>query len=376
MIRRGGRSKPIVALLVAAILLSVTCRTEAQALQPVTVTLLDASNRPIAGVQIAAQNSTGDVRVATTDARGVATLRLPADTYTITASLSGFAVATISGVTVQQDQSLSVALRANGVPTPPPTPTPKPTTAPTPAATGIPTAPPAVTNSLLAMFNDAHPEHVSGQPYYGRYSYVLLRDGDDAVHKRNRAFVTLLVDRYASMNSVIGVGGPTPGPQENPWSENIFFFPVVGGVRAFKLPSDKRDAVNALLAAYAFPRANAVRGAYCAVPEHANTSLCALPLDDGPVVLTFLAPLPRNLAPNAFPPAFAADFSAIIPEQYGDTVKLIQQKISVIAPIKNDTVVEAPFSARIAAALDNVRVALAASFPALKVFLDKGLGAK
>jgi len=222
------------------------------------------------------------------------------------------------------------------------------------------------------MYNDTHREHAAGTPYYGRYSYVLLHDGNNAVRTKNRAFVTALMVHYAPPNTTIVVGPPPP--KDNPWSYNIFFFPVVGGMHGFKLGSDKHTAANAVLAAYDYTRADAVRTAYCAIAAHVTRSPCTLPWGNGPMVLTFLKPIAHHPTPADIPPAFAYDFAGVSVDQFDGALDQIAKTISVRAPIKDDTLLPPPFAAKIAAELDRWRIALLASIGGVHIWVDRSFG--
>jgi len=337
-------------------------------------TLVDETNRPIPNVRITASSSSGSF-TAFTDATGrFAFINLTPDTYTVSASIPGFSTVSVSGVTVQADQALSVTLTAKGPATPRPTsaPTFRPTPTPGPQKSTAPSE--NVHDSVLSMFNDAHPEHISPEPYYGRYSYILLRDGNGSTQKKNRAFVTALVNRYGAANTAITVG--SPAPRKNPWSYNIFFFPVVGGVHGFKLGADKTSAVNTILAAYAYDKSTAIRNEYCSVASHTTRSICTTPYRDGPIVLTVLQPLPRNPTAASFPPALAVDFSDVIADQFGEPLDKIQREIVVSAPVQNDTILPTPFAAIVASGLDQIRLAVVSIVPNVKAWLDPGLGKK
>lgn len=363
MRRRAGALSAILALLF--------CNAWASAATSgaMPVALVDDAGRPIANARITASSPSGSFTV-TTDAAGrAAFLDLPPDTYTFTASVPGFDVVPVSGVTVQADQTALIVLTATRrvTPTPRPSPTPRPTAAPTPSSDTWP-----VQNAALSMYNDTHPVHAAGTPYFGRYSYVLLHDGDNVVRAKNRAFVTALMVRYAPPNTTIVVGPPEHRP--NPWSYNVFFFPVVGGMHGIKLGSDKHAAVNAVLAAYDFTAADAVRTAYCAVPAHVVRSPCTLPWRGGPIVFTFLKPLAKHPTPGGIPPAFAYDFTRVPADQLEGPLDQISKTISISAAIRSDTLLPPPFAAKIAAELDRWRIALVASITGVRIWVDKNFG--
>jgi hypothetical protein len=78
----------------------------------------------------------------------------------------------------------------------------------------------------------------------------------------------------------------------------------------------------------------------------------ARPYDAGPILVTFLEPLPANLTGAHLPPAFAYDFSGIAIHQW-----------------------DAPFAAHVAHELDLLATAINGAFKGVAVWIDKQPGA-
>jgi hypothetical protein len=330
----------------------------------ISVLLVDEFQRPIANATVTAVSPSGTFTVIS-DAQGHADfLALPPDTYIFRASKSGYASAVQPGVTIRADDSHSLALIVHHASSAIP-----PAATAGPRASGIPTAtgPKIVHDSVLAMYDASHPEHMNGEPYYGRYSYVLLRDGDAAAKAKNQAFITKLIDLFAPTGSTISKG---PGNLENPWSYNIFFFPVRNAA-AIKVTANHDTAAAAIMTSYNYGTARTVRDAYCAVKAHASWSPCKVPLDAGPLVLTFLQPLPRDVLTSTMPPAFAYDFTLVSINQCDVPLNTVQQKIEVPGPILADTLLPPPKVAIVANILDSISTVLTMSVN-IVVSIDKG----
>ena len=118
MARLGAMSKTLfdigLAIALAAALLVTTVRSADAAggvIGNLRGSVVDGqTGAPISGASITAIAPSGTYR-GTTDVRGFfAILQMPTDTYTLTASKSGFLPQTISGVTVLGDQSQSVGV--------------------------------------------------------------------------------------------------------------------------------------------------------------------------------------------------------------------------------------------------------------------------
>jgi carboxypeptidase family protein len=333
----------------------------------------EATNGPVVGARVTLTSASGTY-TAVSDSAGRVSIEVPPDTYTASISVPGFETETFSGLVLTAGATQSFTARVHplsqAVPTPAPPPPPPPPTSP--PATPVPQSTPGlVHDSVLSVFNEDHPEHVAGEPYFGRYSYVLLHDGDESVQKRNRSLVGILVDRFVATGSTIRPGAP--GDVENPWGYNVFFLPVRAGFGS-ELVSTKSAAADRLMSQYDYAKAHALRDQYCAAASHLLYSACLPPDDSGPVVLTFLAPLPRVLGADRYPPALAYDFSGVDPGQFGRAVDTISRKIVVPASIEADRVLPPTFVMRyLAPLLNSIADALAASIDGVRVFLDKSL---
>lgn len=362
-------SRASIAVLVAVVtLMLATLAPTPSAAQTgsLSAILLDpVTNVPLGGVRVTF-TSVGTSLTATTDAQGRVSVSLPPGVYDIVASRGGFSTVAAHQVVVTADQTLSITLRLGGG-TPSPPPTRPPTSAPTPAATSTPRAG-IVHDSLLATYNKLHPEHSGTEPYYGRYTYVLLLGGADAVPK-NRSLLEALVAKYAAPGTNIPVGPPADVP--NPFGYNIFFLPVIANAGPITVSA---DIVDRLLHEYDYGAAREIRRRYCAVPSHGSYSVCITPYNDGPVMLTFIRPLPGNGSSTAFPPAFAYDFNAVLPAQYAQARDAIAKTIVVPEPILNDTILPPSFLMKyVAPLLASIADALSVLVPKLKWYEDAGL---
>jgi hypothetical protein len=202
---------------------------------------------------------------------------------------------------------------------------------------------------------------------------VLLRDGDDAAKAKNLGFVTKLVDLFAASGSSISFDASAH--TDNPLSYNVFFFPVHDDVSAIKV-SAHAGAAGELLNAYDFDRARTLREAYCGVASHAARSLCAIPYGPGPILVTFLQPLPANVAEATIPPAFAYDFSQISADQCDAPLATVQKKIAVPEGVSADAVLPPPLAAHVANELDLLVTAIDGAFKGVSFWIDKQPGAK
>jgi hypothetical protein len=329
-----------------------------------SATLTNETGGPAAGARIllTSPNATFEAR---SGADGRAALdSVPAGVYRIVIEGKGYFRYTLENVSVTAGQTvlLIVALR-----TAPPTAAMRP---PEPAGDGSP----AVHNSLLGLFNASHPVHAEREPYYGRYSYVLLHDGDDRQKAKNRAFVTKLVDLFAASGSAIDFfNAARSDSPPNPLAYNIFFFPVSAATSAIKVIAHA-GAAETILAAYDYGASRDMRDAYCAEPAHGSRSLCSVPYGNGPVLLTFLRPLPASLTGLALPPAFAYDFTLVSPEQFDGPLQTVQRKIALPAGIAADQILPPALAAHVANELDLLSTALSASLSGVKVWIDKQFG--
>ncbi len=393
----------------------------------VSTTVLDSGNQPVGGVRVVFSGAAGTTFTAYTDRHGRASMKLPVDTYTIVATRTGYAPENAGGMEIAADTSLSItivqvtpspkptaspppvrqtpaavpvpvrtpspaatrgassAALVPAAPAPPPAPVARPTppivaAAPTPAPAPRPSAavalqpaptqppapraPPMVHDALLATYDAHHPEHVAGEPYFGRYTYVLLT-GSGANDPRNRALVAALVTRFgvASSGNQTVVG--------NPLGYNVFFLPVKGSMRDVTAGS---TTVDAMLAEYDFKTAAYLRDRYCGAPAHAESSICAKPAPQGPFMLTLTRPLEGLRAHDPFPPTFAYDFSAVSPEQYATAVAIIAVTATVPDPIQADLELPpATLAKYIVPTFVYSGAALRRGVPSLRVTVDNGL---
>jgi hypothetical protein len=235
-----------------------------------------------------------------------------------------------------------------------------------------PKPPAQVHHSLLGLFNASHPVHTANEPFYGRYSYVLLHDGDARQKLTNAAFVTKLVDLFAASGTTIAYFSGAHRDALTPYSYNIFFFPVSQGTSAIEVAAHP-GAGQAILDAYDFQLAGDVRDAYCGAANHANRSLCAS-LAAGPVLLTFLNPLPDKLAGAQIPAAFAYDFTGVPVDQFGGPLQTVQQEIALPSGIAADRVLPPDLAVRVAEQLDTLSTAINTGLSGVQVWIDKGFG--
>lgn len=364
-----------------------------------------ATDAPIDGARVSA-TSGQQTASTTTDAAGAFSLpSLALGEYTLTVNSSGYAQRVLH-VTVLADQTpaLRIAIgRATSAALPdgwesggPPDAVPHghrhahrphdgsrpqpraqpPSTAvvppPPPPAARLAPPGPVVHDSLLGLFNAAHPAHVTNEPYYGRYSYVLLRDGDDAAKAKNLAFVTKLVDRFAASGTSITFDNAAHA--DNPLAYNIFFFPVRNEISSIKV-SAHAGAAQEVLDGYDFERARALRDVYCQARGHGIRSLCTIPYDAGPILVTFLEPLPADLTGAHMPPAFAYDFSRIAIDQCDAPLATVERKIAVPDDVSADSVLPPPLAAHVANELDLLATAINGAFKGVTVWIDKQPGA-
>jgi hypothetical protein len=234
-----------------------------------------------------------------------------------------------------------------------------------PAAAMAPAPPPPlVHDSLLATYDGHHPEHVAGEPYFGRYTYVVLA-GSGPTDPRNRALVAALVAKYG-----VGANGGTQTVLANPYGYNIFFLPV----------NEPRDATavsnttDALLAAYDFKAANNLRLRYCSEAAHSATSICTKPLANGPFMLTFARPLNSLRKHEAFPPAYGYDLSLVGPDQYGPAVAIVARATSVPEAMQADVMLPpADLTKYVGPTFVASAAALRLTVPTMKVYPDAAL---
>ena len=249
---------------------------------------------------------------------------------------------------------------------PPPTPAPAPSVvAMVPANPLPPPAPKLVHDAQLATYNAQHPEHVSGEPYFGRYTYVLLA-GTGATDPRNRALIDALVGRYG-----VASNGGSQAVTGNPFGYNIFFLPVKeSGANSWTTPG----TTDSVLAAYDFKTAHYLRDRYCGSSGHAGNSICTPVADQGPFMLTLTRPLEGLRAHDPFPATFSYDFSAVSPDQFETAIGLIAYVASVPDPMQPDLVLPAAdLTKYIGPAFIATGVALRRLVPTMRVSVDNGL---
>jgi hypothetical protein len=329
--------------------------------------------QPVAGAGVNIAGAGGERFSATTGSDGrVSFDAIPPDVYGATIQGGFYAPSTFSDFIVVADQSQSVTLevhyahavvKAVRVALPP-------AAVESPAKPVAAAASPVVRGSLLATYNRTHPEHVSGQPYFGRYTYVLL-GGGAGTDPRNRALVAALIAKYVPLDSTVTLGAPQSA--QNPWGYNLFLLPVTGAGRPLTAGA---NTVDSLMTVYDYAAARTIRDRYCAVAAHAATTICAAPYDAGPIVLTFIRPLNALSANAPLPPAFAYDVSAVVQAQEPAVVDIIAKTITVPAPIQNDEVLPTNFLMKyVAPLLGEIADALNHVVPAMKFFSDNGLKA-
>jgi hypothetical protein len=225
-----------------------------------------------------------------------------------------------------------------------------------------PAAPTLVHDTLVATYDAHHPEHVAGEPYFGRYTYVLLL-GTGANDPRNRDLVTTLVARFG-----IGSHGSVAG---NPFGYNIFFLPFKGSLQG--LPASS-STIDAIVKGYDYKTARYLRDSYCASSAHSESWICTKPPSQGPVMFTLTRPLEGLRAHDPFPATFAYDFGDVSPAEFPEAVEIIASSAVVPEPAQADLQLpNAILTKYIAPAFVSSGVALREYVPTLKVSVDKGL---
>ena len=331
----------------------------------IAVTVVDPHGSPIQGATVSASGSQG-IFTATSDSNGRATLTLVPDTYTLTISLNGFDLVTVPNVSVFADQTQALRFTLNGATpaTPEPTPTPK-----------IPGNERPVRDAILALYNEAHPEHERGTPYFGRYTYVLLRPGSTT----NRAFITTLVQSYVPPEGPV-IMGPARD-LDNPWGYNLFLIPITKTATGIGSQNEGEAAatrltniVTQILKQYDWHMASNIRDAYCRNTRHNSYSICTSPYDDGPILLTFLRPIGKPSAANLLPPALAYDLTGLPSTEFPAAMKRLAGAITKPTPIVVDQPLPPSFAHRyILPLLGAITNALQNIMPKLKIFSDAGL---
>ena len=259
-------------------------------------------------------------------------------------------------------------------PAPAPPPPPVRSAAPSePAAEAA--APPPVTSSRLGFFNDDEQNHgvvsANDKRRYGRYSYVLLAKDDD----RARAFIRSLLGAVVeNPGQTVAVGAPLPDSRsEDSHRWNVFFVPVTANTQPIAV--DRGDGtVNAILGRYEFAKARDMLSDYCFdVPYHAQRSLCAKTFI-GPIVLTFLKPLPPTVAAGSYPRAFAYDFGAAPPDQFGVTLTQIEGDIALTTQVDRDAYLPPSLQLHIANTINFTMYSIKQIAPLVHSFTDYAFG--
>lgn len=314
----------------------------------IKIVVTDQYGRPVPGAQITLTSPSGTWTV-TAAADGTAVIRdLPIDTWSVEAARGGFSVTAISKVEVFPDQTQSVHLTINTVlPAAPP---------PTPKAGPIP----GVRASLLAAYNASHPVHKPRTPYFGRYTYVLLTDRSS----RSKAFLMALIGRTQASN------GPWIGPPtgvDNPWGYNLFVIPVTAGSSIQSQPS-----ADVYLRDYDFNAARNARDRYCGQQSHASNSICNMPWNSGPILLTLLKPLAEVRSQADLPWVVACDLSRVPPEQFDLVIARMEEHISKRQDVVVDEVLPQPMVAVFVAPwLSQLQQAVQALVPAMHIFFNE-----
>jgi hypothetical protein len=347
----------------------------------VSTTILDSKDQPVSGARIVFTGSAGTTFAAHTDRHGHVSISVPLDTYTIVASRNGYSSESLIGMNITADTALSMTILASASMSAPAAhqqvastaqmhaaaPPAQTHGAAAPAqAAALPAAPPPplVHDSLLATYNAHQPEHVRGEPYYGRYTYVLL-GGNGATDPRNRALVTALVAKYG-----VASNGGKQSVFGNPFGYNIFFLPMLSNHQG----TATSNTADALLAEYDYKTARYLHDRYCAAGAHAASSMCAKPMAQGPFLLTFTRPLEGLRARDAFPAAFTYDLSGVSPDQYAAAVALVARATSVPEPMQADVELPAAdLTKYVAPTLVATGDAMRRMVPTAKVYVDAGL---
>ncbi len=247
-----------------------------------------------------------------------------------------------------------------------------PPPAPAPVAEAAPPAPAVpVTSSRIGFFNDDENRGVispTDKRRYGRYSYVLLAANDD----RARAFVgDLLGVVVKNPGQRVAVGAPLPdSASENTLRWNAFFLPVVSGTSPISI--DQGDAtVQAILAHYDFAKAADLLADYCDdVRSHQGRPLCSGTFT-GPIVLTYLKPLPPKIADAAqYPPAFAYDFADAPADQFGVALGTIEADIKLPDGVDDDAYLPPSLGIHVANVINYTMSTLFALAPKVRSFTD------
>ncbi len=258
----------------------------------------------------------------------------------------------------------SDVLAGGAAPPPPPPPVPPVTEAAPPEAAA------PVTSSRIGFFNDDENRGVispTDKRRYGRYSYVLLSANDD----RASAFVAdLLSVVVKNPGQRVAVGAPLPGSaSENTLRWNAFFLPVVKGTSPIAI--DQGNAtVQTILAHYDFAKAADLLADYCDdVGYHQTRPICSGAFT-GPIVLTFLKPLPSPIVAAQYPRAFAYDFASAPPDQFGAALGTIEADIKLPDGVNEDAYLPPSLGIHVANVINYTMTTLFALAPKVKSFTD------
>jgi hypothetical protein len=298
-----------------------------------------------------------------TGSNGIAVVSsVPPDTYSVIVTVPGFDSQSVNGIVVLADQAMTVRVKLAQAPLPTPAPraSPTPVPPPPPTPTPAPLAWPPISASLLTAYNNTYPEHSSGDPYFGRYTYVILSHGD----ARSLAFIEALLGRsISSTGSIVGA----PAKITNTLGYNLFLIAIGKNPGTSVAPS----VAQGLLKAFDFGAALNVRSRYCVVPAHRLNHLCKAPYDYGPITLTFLQPLNELKANDPLPPAVALDMSGIPENQFDAAIGELQVSMSIPMSVSEDQSLSPSLVSRyLAPWLDNLNAALVAVAPKISVIMD------
>jgi hypothetical protein len=192
--------------------------------------------------------------------------------------------------------------------------------------------PPPVRTSIIGFFNNKAnlPVHKPTDPFYGRYSYVLFSKNTSREH----AFVASLLGNVVFDNGqIVSVGAPTTIPGDKTLEWNVFFLPVM---TTSPLEVDSSNtAIDKLLDAYDYVAAAQMRVDYCDARSHDDRPICKGDFS-GPIVMTFVRPLPVNVSAKRYPPAFSYDFSNVPESEFDSQLKVIKGTIEMPKDLQSD----------------------------------------
>jgi len=283
----------------------------------------DWSGGPAPDALVTVTSDSGQVFQATTDATGTVTFSgIPVGKYTITANLficpRRSATLTAVPVTANATATRHIELELEGLARS----GNLPLMVTCPATGQIATPPPQNRlTSLIVGYNNAFPDHRAGGPYYGRYSYVLLKDGGE----RSR---WLLGELAAASNAVSGSPMGAPTSIHETWRYNLFLSPV--WPPAYRL---RNAGIPEFIGHYDFTAALNIRRQYCDVTLHASWSVCNggndRGLDDGPIVMVFSKPIGGIPYNQPLPPGLVVDLSGVDETQFHHVIEQLQEAMTV-----------------------------------------------